>query len=184
MKHLAAVDSKENTVIIIQIENQVGVLRQTRDFGSDANKLIKAQVPGELMNYMVKNKKDLEIELKSAGEKNGSKTKGTWNEVFGEGDYTDMFFMAWQYARYMNTVAEAGKKIYNIPMYVNCWMMPSRPNVLKPGNFPSGGPVLAVMDIWKAGAPSIDIVAPDIYGTDFKVQSANFHRKDKPPVYT
>lgn len=180
MKHIAAIDSKENTVIIIQIENEVGILGQTRDFGAESNKLIKAQVPNELINYMVKNKKNLEIELKSAWEKNGSKTKGTWNEVFGDGDYTDMFFMAWQYARYMNTVAEAGKKMYNIPMYVNCWMTPSRPNVLKPGNFPSGGPVLAAIDIWKAGAPSIDIIAPDIYGADFKVQSANFHRKDNP----
>jgi hypothetical protein len=70
---------------------------------------------------MVKNKKTLEIELKTAWENNGSKTKGTWTEVFGKDDNTYLFFMAWNYSRYVNAVAEAGKKAYNIPMYANCW---------------------------------------------------------------
>jgi len=180
MKHLAQVDGKENTVIVVQIENEVGVLRQTRDFSPAANKLINSQVPEDLIKYMIKNRQNLEPELKTAWEQNSSKTKGTWNEVFGPGEYTDMFFMAWQYAKYINTVAEAGKREHNIPVYVNCWMSGSRPNIGKPGNFPSGGPVLSVMDIWKAGAPSVDIIAPDIYGADFKVQCHNFHRADNP----
>jgi len=29
--------------------------------------------------------------------------------------------MAWNYARYVNTVVEAGKKEYDLPMYVNAW---------------------------------------------------------------
>jgi hypothetical protein len=129
---------------------------------------------------MIKNAKSLEIELKSAWESNGSKTKGIWTELFGKTDDADMFFMAWHYSRYINAIAEAGKKVYNLPMYANCWMPQPRPNPGKPGNYPSGGPILSVLDIWKAGAPSIDILAPDLYGADFKVQVNNFHRADNP----
>ena len=180
MKHLAKVDSKHNTVVVVQIENEVGVLRQTRDFSDEANKLFMLQVPGELMNYLVANKSTLETEIKTPWEANGSKTKGTWTEVFGENDETDMFFMAWHYSLFVNHIAEQGKQIYNIPMIVNCWMPHPRPNPGKPGNYPSGGPILSVLDIWKAGAPQIDILTPDIYGADFKTQAANFHRRDNP----
>jgi len=180
MKHIAAVDNRENTIIVMQIENEVGVLRQTRDFSEEANKAFTYQVPAELIQYMLENKNTLEIELKTAWESNGSKTKGTWTEVFGQGDDADLFFMAWHYCRYLNYIAEAGKKAYNIPMYVNCWMCGPRPNPGKPGDFPSGGPILSVLDIWKAGAPSVDILSPDIYGQDFAVQAINFHRHDNP----
>ncbi|MCJ7447679.1 MAG: DUF5597 domain-containing protein [Bacteroidales bacterium] len=180
MKHIASVDSEKNTIIAMQIENEAGVLRQTRDFSAEANKAIASQVPDVLIQYMVKNKKTLEIELKTAWEKNGSKTKGTWSEVFDPGDDADLFFMAWNYSKFVNAVAEAGKKEYNLPMFANCWMPQPRPNPGKPGNYPSGGPIVTVLDIWKAGAPSVDILAPDLYGADFKVQVNNFHRADNP----
>ena len=180
MKHIASVDSKDNTILVIQIENEVGTLGQTRDFSTAANKAFQSQVPAELMQYMVKNKASLEIELKSAWESNGTKAKGTWTEVFGKNDDTDMFFMAWNYSLYVNAVAEAGKKAYNIPMYANCWMPNPRPTPGKPGNYPSGGPILTVQDIWKAGAPSIDFLSPDLYGGDFKDEANFFHRADNP----
>jgi hypothetical protein len=180
MKHIAAVDSKENTILVMQIENEVGTLGQTRDFSAEANKLFEAQVPAELIQYMVKNKKTLEIELKTAWESNGSKIKGTWTEVFGKSDETDLFFMAWNYSCYVNRVAESGKKAFNIPMYVNAWMPNPRPNPGKPGNYPSGGPILTVLDIWKAGAPAIDFLSPDLYGGDFKDEAGFFHREDNP----
>ena len=180
MKYLSMVDSRQNTVIVVQIENEVGVLRQTRDFSEEANKLFASQVPKELMSYLVANKSTLEIELKKPWEANGSKTTGTWTEVFGNNDDTDMFFMAWHYSLFVNYIAQQGKKEYNIPMIVNCWMPSPRPNPGRPGSYPSGGPILSALDIWKAGAPSIDILTPDIYGSDFKTQAANFHRKDNP----
>ena len=180
MKHIASVDSEKNTVIVMQIENEVGVLRQTRDFSAEANKAFASQVPDMLIQYMVKNKKTLEVELKTAWENNGSKTKGTWSEVFGKGDDADLFFMAWNYSLYLNAIAEAGKKAYNFPMFANCWMPQPRPNPGKSRNYPSGGPIVSVLDVWKAGAPSIDMLAPDIYGADFKDQVNNFHRADNP----
>ena len=180
MRHLAKVDSEHNTVIVVQIENEVGVLRQTRDFSDEANKLFKSQAPPELMKYLVANKRKLETEVKTPWEANGSKTTGTWTEIFGDNDDTEMFFMAWHYSLFLNHIAKQGKQTYHIPMIVNCWMPSPRPNPGKPGAYPSGGPNLSVLDIWKAGAPDIDILTPDIYGIDFKTQAANFHRDDNP----
>ena len=128
MKHIAEVDSKENTILVIQVENEVGTLGQTSDFSSEANKTFESQVPEELIQYMIKNRQTLQIELKTVWESNGSKTKGTWAEIFGKNDDADLFFMAWNYSRYLNAVAESGKKAYNIPMYANCWMPNPRPN--------------------------------------------------------
>jgi hypothetical protein len=180
MKHIAEVDSKENTILVVQIENEVGTLGQTRDFSKEANKMFESEVPAELIQYLVKNKVNLEIELKTAWESNGSKTKGIWAELFGKNDDTDLFFMAWNYSKYVNSIAEAGKKAYNIPMYANCWMPNPRPTPGKPGNYPSGGPILTVLDVWKAGAPAIDFLSPDLYGGDFKDEAKFFHRADNP----
>jgi hypothetical protein len=80
---------------------------------------------------------------------------------------SDEFFMAWNYARYVNAVAAAGKSAYDIPMYVNGWEQ--QPNEAWPGTFPSGGPLPEVHDIWRAGAPNIDILAPDLYLPYFDV---------------
>jgi len=180
MKHVAKVDAKENTVVVIQIENEVGVLGQTRDFSDEANQLFASQVPQELMNYLVANKNQIEPEIITAWEVNGLKTAGTWTEIFGDNYDTEMFFMAWHYSTFINYIAEQGKQIYHIPMFTNCWMSGPRPNPGKPGNYPSGGPVLAALDIWKAGGPSIDFLSPDIYSGDFKIKTASYHREDNP----
>jgi hypothetical protein len=97
-------------------------------------------------------------------ESKGFPTSGTWEEVFGIGPATDEAFMAWHYANYIDYVAAAGRAEYDLPMYVNAWL--SSPDN-KPGGWPSGGPLHHVMDLWKAAAPHIDIVTPDIYGRNF-----------------
>jgi len=185
MKHIAKVDAKENTVLAIQIENEVGVFAQTRDFSTQANEAFSKEVPPSLLQYLVKNDSTLEVEIKTAWKENGSKTKGSWVEVFGKSDFTDLYFMAWHYGTFINQIAIEGKKIYPIPTYVNCWMPATptplpRPNYTKPGTYPSGGPIIMVADIWKAAAPAIDVVSPDIYGDDFDLQAGFFHRKDNP----
>ena len=69
--------------------------------------------------------------------------------------------MAWNYSRFLEKVIKAGKAEYNIPMFVNTWLQ-SRDKAW-PGTYPSGGPLPEVHDIWRAGAPDIDILAPDIH---------------------
>ena len=78
----------------------------------------------------------------------GAKTAGTWQEVFGRGRGPSEIFQAWQYARYINRVAEAGKKEYAVPMYVNAWIV--QPEDKTPGDYPSGGPQAQGHDIWRA----------------------------------
>lgn len=165
MKHVKEIDSRYRTVIIIQVQNEVGVLGSPRDHIELANTAFNAPVPRELMDYMAKNKETLLPELRDVWSAAGFKTSGTWEEVFGKGVKTDEFFMAWNYARYLNECARAAKAEYNIPMYVNAWIV--QPEDKGPGDYPSGGPQAHVLDFWRAGAPDIDLLCPDIYLPDF-----------------
>lgn len=185
LKHIATVDNKENTIIAIQIENEVGTLGQSKDESLESNQAFNSEVPAKLLEYLQKEKTQLQPEIKTAWQQNGFKMKGSWKEVFGNDTMTHLYFMAWYYAAYINDIAARGKKIYALPTFVNCWMpaTPSpnpRPNYTTPGRYPSGGPVIMVMDIWKAAAPAIDIVSPDIYGKDFDLQAAYFHNYNNP----
>ena len=87
--------------------------------------------------------------------------------------------MAWYYSLYINKVIFEGKAELNIPMYVNAWLGP-QPGELLPGDWPSGGPVARVMDVWHAGAPLADLLAPDIYVQDFKGTLALYTRSGNP----
>jgi hypothetical protein len=116
------------------------------------------------MDYLVKNKAGLYPDLAKRWESNGQKTSGSWEQVFGSGPETDEIFMAWNYGRYVDAVTAAGKSEYPLPMFVNAWL--SHPD-RKPGEWPSGGPLPHVLDIWRAAAPSLDILTPDIYQPNF-----------------
>jgi beta-galactosidase GanA len=51
-----------------------------------------------------------------------------------------------------------------------------------PGVYPNGGPVSRVMDIYKAAAPSIDIICPDIYLPNYQEIYAQYYRKSDNPL--
>ena len=207
MRHIKQVDGNQHTVLMMQVENEVGVLRDSRDRSDPANKAFAGPVPKELMDYLQQHKDSLSPELREVWSAQGFKTSGSWEEVFGPGkpDSVDMpiqttsppmsaeehntswrklhwpvdeFFMAWNYARFVNKVVEEGKKEYNIPMYVNAWLQ--QPNHAWPGTYPSGGPLPQVHDIWRAGAPAIDILAPDLYLEYFDEVCQRFTRNGNP----
>ena len=165
MKHIREVDAQEQTVVMIQVENEVGLHGYTRDYCPEANAAIAGQVPSQLMEYLQANRESLLPETLEAWKNGGFRTAGTWEEVFGKGDRTDEIFMAWNYASYMNAVAAAGKAEYDIPMFVNAWIV--QPEDTRPGNYPSGGPQAQNHDVWRAAAPDIDILCPDIYLPEF-----------------
>ncbi len=75
-------------------------------------------------------------------------------------------------------MAAAGKKEYDIPMYVNAWLIQNEQE--KAGDYPSGGPVSRMMDIWRAAAPHLDLIAPDIYLSDFKAICRSYTRSGNP----
>ncbi|MEP6675460.1 MAG: DUF5597 domain-containing protein [Ferruginibacter sp.] len=166
MLHVKEVDALKQTVIMVQVENEVGVIGGTRDHSAMADAEFAKPVPAELLNGLQKYKDELRPSLKKLWQTAGAKISGNWTDIFGNTTSADETFMAWQYARYINQIAEAGKNAYNIPMYVNAWIV--QPEDKKPGDYPSGGPQEHVHDIWRIGAPAIDIKAPDIYLPDFK----------------
>jgi beta-galactosidase GanA len=165
MKHIKSFDSQNQTVIMVQPENEIGMLPSARDYHPLANELFIKEVPLELTDYLQKNKENLVPELLSVWRKNGFKTKGNWNEIFGEGYLTDELFMAWYFAKFTGKIVDTGKAIYQLPMFVNAALI--RAGKI-PGEYPSAGPLPHLMDIWKAGAPSIDFLSPDFYTPDFE----------------
>ena len=148
MGHLKIADP-QHTIIMVQVENEPGAWGSIRDYSSNAQKLFEDQVPAELLKPEV-----LKALNKPVVE------KGTWQEVFG--DDADEYFHAWSVAHYTGYVAAAGKAVYPLPMYANAALRDPITNP-KAGTYESGGPTDNVIPIWKAAAPAIDLVAPDIY---------------------
>jgi hypothetical protein len=176
MRHVREVDGREHTVIMIQVENEVGMDGDSRDHSPAADAAYAGPVPAELMDYLQQHKETLIPEFRKVWQAAGFKTTGTWEEVFGPGAATEGIFMAWHYARYLDRVAAAGKAEYPIPMFVNAALY----GIGRTEFPPSGGrPWDLVMDVWKAGAPRIDILAPDAYN-DFTAFCAKYSRPGNP----
>ena len=84
MQHIKEVDSRDHTVLMMQVENEVGVLGDTRDHSAAANRAFTAPVPAELTRYLQAHRDTLYPSLRALWDANGDKTSGTWAEVFGD----------------------------------------------------------------------------------------------------
>jgi hypothetical protein len=164
MRHLKAADP-ERTVIMVQVENESGTWGSLRDYSPVANKLFEAPVPPEVLSAM---------------QVKGASPAANWQEAFGP--EAEVNFHAWAVAKYVGQVAAAGKAVYPLPMYANAALRdPLKPGA--PGTYESGGPTDNVLNIWKAEAPALDVLAPDNYTNDpaayLKVLDL-YHRSDNP----
>ena len=162
MRHLEAVDP-QHTVIMVQVENETGTYGSVRDYSPRAQRLFDGPVPRPLL-----------AALKRRG--------GTWREVFGA--QADEFFHAWNIARFVQQVAAAGKAVYPLPMYVNAALRdPLHPG--PPSTYESGGPTDDVLGVWKAAAPAIDVIAPDIYMPDYAryTKVLDLYRRPDNPLF-
>lgn len=182
LSHIRDVDADTHTVIMIQVENEAGLLGDSRDRSPLAVQAFSQPVSAQLLQYLQKNTDSLIPELREIWARNGFKTAGSWPEVFGPGPEADEIFTAWHTARYIDEVAEAGKAAYPLPMFVNAWLINplDEPGAELPGEYPSGGPVSKMLDVWRAAAPSIDLLAPDIYSSDFKTVCQKYTRSGNP----
>ncbi len=144
MQHLKQIDGDQHTVLLVQVENESGSLGSVRDFSPTAEKSFQSQVPGDLVQALHRH-------------------PGTWKEVFGAD--ADEAFSAYAVAHYINQVAVAGKAEFPLPIYVNNWLK-YRPDAIPGVHYPSGGPTYNMLDVWKATAPAIDMIGPDIYMDD------------------
>ncbi|XVU27876.1 DUF5597 domain-containing protein [Actinoplanes sp. CA-054009] len=178
MTHLATVDT-QHTVVMVQVENEVGVLGDSRDRCAAAEAAWQQPVPAELIGHLVAHADTLRPELLDLWSSRGRLTNGTWSEVFGDDWRADEVFMAWAFASYVESLAAAGKAVKALPMFANAWLGP-QPGMTEAGQYPSGGPARTVLDVWKAAAPSLDLLAPDIYVEDVSPVLADYHRPDNP----
>jgi beta-galactosidase GanA len=148
MKYLKEADA-QHTVLMVQVQNEPGAWGSVRDYSANAQKIFEGQVPAELIKPEV---------LKALNKP--VVAKGTWTEVFGND--ADEFFHAWSVAKYIGYVAAAGKAVNPLPLYVNAALRDPLSNP-SANNYESGGATDNVIPIWKAAAPAIDLLAPDIY---------------------
>jgi len=160
MRHLKQVDA-QRTVIMVQPENEPGTYGSVRDFSPLAQAAFEQAVPEALLRKL-------------------GKPAGNWREVFGKD--ADEFFHAWHIGRFIDQVTAAGKAEYPLPMYVNGALRgPFNPG--QPGQYASGGPTDNVLDVWKAAAPNVDLLAPDIYMPEYRMYTTvldRYARTDNP----
>jgi hypothetical protein len=159
MAHLREKDGEQQTVLMVQVENEVGYLGPGRDRSAEANKQFDGAVPRSLIDKLIEGRTELSPELAAHFNAQG----GSWREVFGEA--ANEVFMAWRYAGFIGAVVQAGKKEYALPMYVNA-QLPALTE--RPGEYPSGGPHPYYLEVYRATAPAIDFYSPDIYWPEFE----------------
>jgi beta-galactosidase GanA len=159
LRHLRENDSEQQTVLMVQVENEVGYVGPGRDRSTDAHRLFRGAVPDGLTRSLATKRLELSPELAAHFDEHGK----SWSEVFG--DAADEVFMAWNYATYIEAVVHAGKAEYALPMYVNAQLPAAEERA---GEYPSGGPHPYYLEVWRAAAPSIDFYTPDIYWPNFE----------------
>lgn len=138
MKHIREIDGEEHTVIVIQVENEIGILHTDRDYSAAAQEAFAKKIPDAL--------------AKAEGK------SGTWTEVYG--DDAGESFMAWYFGSAVEAIASAGKAEYDLPCYANAWL---KQYPWFPGSYPMGGPNKDMHGIWKVAAPSLFAFGPDVY---------------------
>jgi beta-galactosidase GanA len=158
MKHLRQLDGDRHTVIMVQVENESGTYGTDRDYSAAGDALLDAPVPAAVLA------------------KTG-KPAGSWRQVYGK-DAAEYSY-AWAIAHFIGEVAQAGRAVYDLPMYANAALRdPFEPG--PPGGYSSGGPTDNVIGIWRAAAPALDFVAPDIYLPEYAKYTAVLDRYARP----
>ena len=161
MRHLKETDG-QRTVLMVQVENEAGVWGGVRDYGVEAEKVFAGPVPEKLVKGL-------------------GKAPGSWRQVFG--DDADETFQAWYIATYIEQVAAAGKQEYPLPLYVNAALR----DPFHPGKAPayeSGAPTDNNIELWKIAAPSIILIAPDIYLPEYAkyMKSIELYKRKNNPL--
>ena len=151
MEHLRDFDAQEQTVLLMQVENEPGTWFHDRDHSQKAEAAYVAEVPAEIaVGYGV---------------------TGSWEQAFGE-SAADMF-MNWIISGKINRLAKCGKEIYALPTFTNC--VPGM-GFLKV----AGGPSAEHADFWKKFAPDLDVLTPNVYAPNYEEIISSYQREDNP----
>lgn len=157
MAFLKEFDGNEQTVVMVQVENEVGLLGSDRDYSPAAEATFGGELP--------------------AGAAQAYAKSGSWAPAFGT-DAAELF-MAWHYAAAIEAITAAGQAKYPLPCYTNAWL---EQWPWLPGSYPSGGPQAKVHKMWRAAAPSLCCLAPDIY-VPYIAQVCNEYRQQGNPLF-
>lgn len=176
MQHVREYDEAYGTVITVQVENETGLLGNAREVSDEADAAFAGEVPQEFASYMRSHTEYMEEDVRAAVEAGAE--KGSWRDVFGTA--AEEIFSAYHVASFVEYVAKAGKDAYDLPMAVNCWLDKAADT---PGDYPSGGPVARVHEVWDYCAPSIDVYCPDIYVPYFNKVCDRFVKSGTNPLY-
>ncbi|ETS82472.1 hypothetical protein PFICI_04348 [Pestalotiopsis fici W106-1] len=197
MSHIKEIDEAHSTIIMVQVENEVGLLGDSRDRSEAADKAFAQPVPRELIDYLKTNWASLHPDLRSnlAGAEPAlfARTTGSergWSQLFGQSASTEEIFMSYHYALYVNKVAALGRTAYPLPLFTNVWQNYAEGGSSSvstvaagggsPGDYPSGGGTSNVLDIWHRFAPNLDFIAPDIYLNDYHKTCEKYRHSGQP----
>ncbi len=165
----------DHTVIMVQVENEMGMIESPRDHSAIADKAYRDKVPDRLKEYIAANRSRLHPHLQQQLDK-GDGTD-SWAGMFGDDMYGEEIFQTWTYANYAGEMASRARAVYDLPMFVNV-ALDSRGRT--PGQYPSGGPLIQLIDIWHCGAPDIDVLGLDLYDKGLAGWCDRYHRDDNP----
>ncbi|KAK5046656.1 hypothetical protein LTR84_007417 [Exophiala bonariae] len=205
MRHLREIDSGQSTVLMVQVENETGLLGDSRDRSRGATEAFKSPVPNDLLVHLQNHEELHPLFLKRWPDfQTSSKQQENkdWESVFGIGVATEELFMADTFARYVSQVAAAGRAEYELPLYTNTWLNTEDVSILdisgvpagdgkptvagggtRPGAYPSGGPVPHLLDIWNfhtVGKGNLDFISPDIYLQDYSWICHQYRHQSNP----
>ncbi|KAJ0419551.1 glycoside hydrolase superfamily [Aspergillus carlsbadensis] len=194
MRHLNEFDSAYSTVVMVQVQNEVGLMGDSRDGSVTATRLFHSPVPEGLLAHLSANDHRLRPTFhQKFGSMKGKSGSLSWSEVFGPGPLAEDLFMADAFSRYVQYVAAAGRAEYGIPLYMNValcsedpswqdfgYIPPDVPLGDRPGEYPSGGPVGHNLDVYRYNAADIQFYGPDIYLQNYEIISECFRHGDLP----
>jgi hypothetical protein len=95
---------------------------------------------------------------------------GSCNEEYKKNDYekeygvrAGEYFTAQCIAEYCDSLTKTVKDIYPLPVYMNAWLNKVHANERAGFDYPNGGPVPDVLEMYFKTIKYIDCIAPDIY---------------------
>ncbi len=177
MTHLHENDAQQGTVIAVQIQNEPGILGSDRDYGEAGQRMFESPVPVEIVSRLPGAEGG---QVYAAWQAAGAPAGGTWGQMFGPKG--GEFMTAWSIGQYIDRLAVVGRRIHNIPLYINVWLGDGGWGVAGDA-YPSGGGVTQALDIFRWATPHVDLIAPDIYiahADGYRGVCAAYARPDNP----
>ncbi|MCS7033676.1 MAG: DUF5597 domain-containing protein [Phycisphaerae bacterium] len=168
-------DPKWETVIMVQIENEIGLMPEPLDCCRQSLAAYESAAPPEIAQALRQER--LGPELQNLWQQAGAVAEGCWKDLFGVSRQGQEVFTAWQFARYVQRVASAARDVCPVPFFTNAALI--RPGY-SPGDYPAGGPLPHLMELWKLAAPAVNLLCPDIYFPCFEDWCRAYRRPNNP----